>query len=119
MEAEDFDSVEGIDGCGSFICYVDGGDQAVYERVAFLPSYRYLTVRYGKGNDGPNAIHVRLGSPDAPDAAVVDLHNTGGWNTFADTKVDWPETDGMQDIYLVFDGGEGVGNIDYLVFSNE
>jgi endo-1,4-beta-xylanase len=119
VEAEDFDSVEGIDGCGSFICYVDGGDQAVYERVAFRPSYRFLTVRYGKGNAGPNAMHVRLGSADAEDTAVVDLTDTGGWNTFADVKVEWPEVDGTQDMYLVFDGGEGVGNIDYLLFSNE
>jgi endo-1,4-beta-xylanase len=119
IEAEDWDDVQSIDDCGTFICYVDGGDWVMYSGVYLRPEYSVFTVRYGKGNDGPNAIHVRLDSRDAEDVAVISVTNTGGWNDFASRSIDWPSTEGLYDVYLVFDGGEGVGNIDWIEFAVE
>ena len=117
LEAEAFADMSGVDNCGTFICYVDGGDWILFQSVELVEEYTTVTVNFGKGNDGPNAVHVKLGSLDAEDLVVVDLFNTAGWNTFMDKVVDMPPTAGVHDIYFVFDGGEGVGNIDYIEFS--
>ncbi|MFW5777112.1 MAG: endo-1,4-beta-xylanase [Spirochaetota bacterium] len=116
LDAEDFDVNEGVETAGDFIAYVEGGDYVGFEAVEFRSNYTTLKIRYAKGGGEPSAVRVMMVAPDGYEAARIELPETGGWNTFEEIEVEWPQTQGSYDVYLVFDGGEGVGNIDYVEF---
>lgn len=116
LDAEDFDVNEGVEAAGDFIAYVEGGDYVGFEAVEFRSNYTMLTIRYAKGGGEPSAVRVMMVAPDGYEAARIELPETGGWNAFEEIEVEWPQTDGRYDVYLVFAGGEGVGNIDYVEF---
>jgi len=116
LDAEDSDHAEGVEIAGDFIAYVDGGDSIGFEAVEFRANYSALRIRYAKGGGAPAALRVMMIRPDGYEATRVELPATGGWNDFEVIEVEWPQTAGRYDVYLVFDGGEGVGNIDYVEF---
>ncbi|MFW6232254.1 MAG: endo-1,4-beta-xylanase [Spirochaetota bacterium] len=116
LDAEDYDNAEGVEVAGDYIAYVDGGDSVGFEAVEFRANYTALRIRYAKGGGEPAALRVMMIRPDGYEAARVELPETGGWNEFEEIEVEWPQTDGRYDVYLVFDGGEGVGNIDFVEF---
>ncbi|MFP4113961.1 MAG: endo-1,4-beta-xylanase [Spirochaetota bacterium] len=116
LEAESFDEGEGVEPAGNTIAYVDGGDYIGFEAVEFRTDYTALRIGYAKGSETPSSVKVVLVSPDGYEAANVELEPTGGWSTVEVVEVEWPPTEGQYDVYLVFEGGEGVGNIDFVEF---
>jgi GH35 family endo-1,4-beta-xylanase len=116
LEAEDYDVAEGVETGGDVVSYVDGGDFIGFESVEFRVEYTAVRIRYGKGSPGTSLARIVLLGPDGHEAARLPLQSTGGWNTFAESTTEWRELDGTYDVYVVFEGGSGVGNVDAIAF---
>ena len=116
IEAEEFDDQQGVEVGGNAISYVDGGDYVGFSQVAIRVEYSSVRIRYAKGSDGRSLAKVMLLRPDGFELGEFTLESTGGWGTFAEIEFEYAPTEGTYDVYLVFEGGEGVGNIDYVEF---
>jgi arabinoxylan arabinofuranohydrolase len=63
------------------------------------------------------SIELRLGGPDGKLIGKCKVNNTGGWQTWKTVSCDVTEAKGMQDLCLVFTGGETpLMNLDYWKF---
>lgn len=116
LDAEDYDNQQGVEAAGSVIANVDGGDWVGFEQVQFRVEYTALKIRYAKGGGDPSVARLMLLSPNGYEAATIPLPETGGWNSFSEFETEWAALDGLYDVYLFLDGGEGAGNIDYIEF---
>ena len=119
IEAETFDENRGVQVLENTLSYIDRGDWAMYKMVDFQPEYSRVKVRYSKGGKGTvGSVKFVLDAPDGHEAAVFELPNTGGWSDFAELEAEWPGTEGVHDVYLVFDGVRDIASIDYFEFAS-
>jgi len=116
LEAEIMDAQQGLAGGGNSVTYSDGGDWFAFYAVDFLSDWNTATVNYAKGSDTATTLTVHLDSLDSPPIASFDLVNTGGWGTAAEATIDWPAVTGEHDVYFLFNGSWGAGNIDFIRF---
>jgi len=61
-------------------------------------------------------IQIRTGSPTGPILGTLTVASTGGYGIFKEQSIAISGISGVQDVYLTFSGGYGVGNIDYFRF---
>lgn len=111
IEAEAYTVQSGIqtENCsegGSDVAYIENGDYIGFKGVDFGKDTDSLSFRIG-ANGGGNSIEVHLGSPDGKLIGTVEVKSTGGWQTWATQTCSIPATSGIQDVYLVFKGGDG------------
>lgn len=66
---------------------------------------------------GGRQIEIRLDSTTGPLLGTLITSATGGWATFADESVAVSGATNVHDVYLVFEGGYGVGNINRFKFN--
>jgi len=116
LEAEIMDAQQGLAGGGNSVTYSDGGDWFAFYSVEFLADWTTATVNYAKGSDTATTLTVHLDSLDSAPIASFDLVNTGGWGTAAETTIDWPAVTGEHDVYFLFNGTWGAGNVDFIRF---
>ncbi len=62
-------------------------------------------------------IEVRIGSPAGILAGVLTTTSTGSWSAYSTQVAGVSGLWGVKDLYLVFQGGEGVANLDWFLFS--
>ena len=70
-------------------------------------------------NGGNNSIEVHLGSPDGKIIGTMKVNSTGGWQTWKTQKCGIDKTSGVNDVYLVFKGGDGyLFNLNWFCINN-
>ncbi len=101
---------------GGTIAYTDDGDWIAFKGVEFQAGWDTLWVNYAKGNTDPGSISIHLDSLDSPAVATVDLPPTAGWGTAATVEQPWAPIDTTHDVYIRFNQGPGVGNLNSVRF---
>lgn len=77
-------------------------------------------MRLARAGASSTWAELRLGSATGTAIARVNSIDTGGWNSFAETSA--PVTaavSGTHDLFLVFGGGSGFGNVDWIELTAE
>lgn len=115
LEAILHDEGEGVVSGGT-IAYTDDGDWIAFKGVEFQAGWDTLWVNYAKGNTDPGSISIHLDSLDNPAVATVELPPTAGWGTAATVEQPWAPIDTTHDVYIRFNGGPGVGNLNSVRF---
>ncbi|MBN2509074.1 MAG: endo-1,4-beta-xylanase [Spirochaetales bacterium] len=117
IEAESFDEGRGVQAEGSVLSYIDGSDWARFSNVVFEQSCRKFRIRYSKGRGSASRVRVVKGDVDSAAVVSLTLENTESWDDFRILEIEWPAFDGIDDVYLHFDGAKSVANIDYIEFT--
>jgi endo-1,4-beta-xylanase len=81
LQAEDYDTAQGLIALGDQVAYTDDGDWQSFDRVALQSGWDTFSVTYAKGNAGPSSLTVHLDSLDSAPVLTVDLPPTAGWGT--------------------------------------
>jgi GH35 family endo-1,4-beta-xylanase len=115
LEAILHDEGEGVVSGGT-IAYTDDGDWIMFKDVEFQSDWDRLWVNYAKGNTEPGSISIHLDSLDAPAIATVDLPPTSGWGSAATVEQPWAPIATTHDVYVRFNEGPGVGNLNSVRF---
>ncbi|MFN8487788.1 MAG: endo-1,4-beta-xylanase [Caldilineaceae bacterium] len=118
LQAEKYDEQQGVETYPTFIGFVDNGDWIKFNNVNLGNGFGRLRVGYAKGNKTKTRIEVHVGSLTGPKIAELKTTSTGGWNTFKEKTTPIKGGAGVQTLYFVFAGGDGVGNMDYFTFEN-
>lgn len=116
LQAEEYDAGEGIVATGDVVAYVDGGDWISYQNVQFQETWNELSLTYLKGSDTVSTVSFHLDSLDATPLLELELPSTGGWGTAETLMVAWPAFSGEHDLYVRFNGGPGIANVDSIHF---
>jgi GH35 family endo-1,4-beta-xylanase len=115
LEAVEHDEGEGV-ASGNVISFTDDGDWIAFKGVEFQQTWNTFWVTYAKGNQDPGSISVHLDSLENAPALTVELPPTAGWGTSATVEQEWPAIDSVRDVYIRFNGGPGVGNLNSVRF---
>jgi endo-1,4-beta-xylanase len=75
-------------------------------------------VRYAKGTAGPSSLTLHLDSLDAAPLVTVPLPPTADWGTLATQSVPLPALNGEHTLFVKYNGGYGVANVDSITFSS-
>jgi endo-1,4-beta-xylanase len=116
LEAEQYDEGQGVLALGNQIAYVDNGDWVSFKKVNFQSTWDLLAFTYLKGSQEPSTATFHLGSLDTPPLLEVELTPTGGWGTSQTLELPWAPISGEFDLYVRFNGGYGVANVDTIHF---
>lgn len=101
---------------GYDVGYASGGSYAEYENVSFGSGFTNITGRLASdGSGGTLAFH--LDSPTGPIAASLAVPITGGWQTWSNVTAQVTGGTGLHNLYAVFNGGSGIGNINWFQFT--
>jgi hypothetical protein len=119
IQAEDWSSMQGVqteptgdEGGGQNVGYIDYGDWMEYKiHVPQTGSYR-LTFRLASPSSSNPRFELRLGSSVL---SVIDVPNTGGFQTYTNVVIDVNLPEGNHTIRLLSTGG-GYWNINWLKF---
>ncbi|MBN1698148.1 MAG: endo-1,4-beta-xylanase [Spirochaetales bacterium] len=117
IEAESFNDAKGLEADNGVITGCGAGDWVLYEKVFLMAGYSRLRISYTGVSEVPGKILVRLDKLEADNAAAIETKFSGGPQSFIEGETAWKGVEGMFDVYLVFEGAEDIGNIDYLEFS--
>jgi GH35 family endo-1,4-beta-xylanase len=116
LEAEEYDQGNGVAALGNVVAYTDGGDWIGYQSVEFQQGWDTFWVTYAKGNTDPGSISVYLDSREGTPLFTLDLPPTSGWGSNETLEQPWTPVTGTHDVYIVFNGAGGIGNIDNVRF---
>ncbi|HMA93833.1 MAG TPA: endo-1,4-beta-xylanase, partial [Polyangiaceae bacterium] len=114
LEAEDYDSAQGLLAAGSMVAYADSGDWLSYDKIAFNDNWDTLSVSYAQGGPNPVNITIHLDSLENAPVATVKLPPTGGWGTMQTATIPWLPLSGERKMFVRFGAG---ANVDKLKFS--
>ncbi|HPY85212.1 MAG TPA: carbohydrate-binding protein [Ruminococcus flavefaciens] len=123
IEAENYTTKSGIEteDCsegGKDVAYIENDDHIGFKNVDFGDGAENIDFRVGS-NGGDNSIEVHLGSPDGKLIGTLNVSDTGGWQTWETQKCSIDKTSGVNDVYLVFKGGEGyLFNLNWFCVNN-
>lgn len=116
LEAEEFDAGEGLLAVGDVVAYTDDGDWMAFHDVEFQGSWDVFSIAYAKGNQSVGNISVHLGSLDSYPVLTLELPPTAGWGSVETLEVPWNPLAGTYDVYIRFNNGYGIANVDRLTF---
>jgi hypothetical protein len=121
VQAESYDEMSGVGTVGDGnVGFIDGGDWVRYYGMDFgTGGATKFTARIAvpDGSAGQQ-IEVRLDALDGPVIGTLTTASTGGWYTYAGQTTAVAPTTGLHDVYLVFRGTYGIGNLDAIQFSS-
>ncbi len=101
---------------GYDVGFASGGSYAEYENVSFGTGFTNVVGRLASaGSGGTLAFH--LDSPTGPVAASVTVPITGGWQTWSNVTAQVTGGTGLHNLYAVFNGGSGIGNLNWFQFT--
>lgn len=117
IEAESFDGMSGIVKAPTYIGYLDHDDWVRYTAVDFGSGATSASIRVAVASGyAGKQIQLRIGSTTGTQIGTLTVASTGGWSTFVTQTTPIAGASGVHDLYLVFSGGDGVGNVDWLGF---
>ncbi|MDP5275759.1 carbohydrate-binding protein [Chengkuizengella axinellae] len=119
MEAESFSAMSGIEtetnGNVTNVGWTDNGDYIMFENVNFGDGAIQVDVSVGSASKG-GSLELRIGSPTGTVIGEVMVNNTGGWHNYETVSADITSAKGINDLYVVFKGTNGIGNVDWIQF---
>jgi glucosylceramidase len=123
IQASSFNSVLGLqtepttDLWGGYdVGYANSGYYAVYQNVNFGAGFTNVNARIASAGSG-GTLDFRLDSPTGTLISAVTLPVTGGWQTWQTVSGPVSNVSGVHNLYIVFEGGSGVGNLNWFQFS--
>ena len=126
IEAEKYTAQNGTEMIGSdgepggnqAVGYTDEGDYLKYEKVNFgSTTLRGFAAKLAvEGEYAGQQIEVRLDTLSGTVLGILTVGATSGWGSFTEQGMAIGEASGIHDLYLVFRGGSGIGNIDMFQF---
>jgi glucosylceramidase len=121
IEAESFTSQSGTqtEACsegGSDVGYTDPNDFIAFNNVDFGSGAVSAEVRLASGASFTGTAEFRLGSTSGTVIGTVSFGNTGGWQNWVTKTITISGASGVKNLYMVFQGGAGVGNVNWLKF---
>ena len=121
IQGSSFSTVSGIqtewtsDPVGGYnLGYCDNGDYAVYKNVDFAAGFTNVTARVASFAGG--SVEFHLDSPTGLRIGSVTMPNTGDFQTFTNVSGSITSGRGLHNLYLVFKGASGVGNLNSFQF---
>ena len=122
IEAEDYDEMSGIQTeasteSGDNVGYINNSDWLLFKDIN-LSGFSNLDMRIASRYKG-GTIEVRTGSTSGELIGFINVTNTGGDQNWITKNSDLSNASGVEDIYLVFTGGNGyLFNINWIEFNN-
>ncbi|GAB4432978.1 MAG: hypothetical protein OHK0015_21200 [Chloroflexi bacterium OHK40] len=115
VEAESYSSQSGVNNFGTGIGSLDTNDWAAYSGVNLGSGATRIEFRVAvDACCAGKQIEVRQGSTTGALLGTLTVQNTGGWGSYTTQSATLSGASGTQTIYLVFKGGNGVGNLDWF-----
>ena len=121
IQASSFDIMSGLmteptsDTLGGYnLGYAENNDYAVYRDVDFTGDETNVNVRVASSGGGN--LEFRLNSPAGTLISSAVIPNTGDWQNWQTISAPVTPPSGVYDLYLVFKGGSGVGNVNWFRF---
>ncbi|WP_284699846.1 cellulase family glycosylhydrolase [Chitinolyticbacter albus] len=120
IEAEYAYQQRGTSQEGGVVGYFDNGDWLRFIDVNFGSGANRLRLRLAvDAAYAGKQIELRLGSPTGTLLATHTVASTGGWGNYAEQVVNLSQNvSGIQNVYLVGKGGDGIANLDWLRFES-
>lgn len=118
LQAEDFFSMKGVGISETYIKSCDKGDWVCFSDVDLGSGFTRFTTNAALAYGTAKYIEIRVGGPTGILIGTHHMQPTGGWTEFEEQSTMLSGGEGIQDIYLCFKGGYGVGNFDWFKFSN-
>lgn len=122
LEAEDYDAMSGIqteessEGTDN-VGWINNTDWIKFDSID-LTGAQSIDARVASRYSGGD-IEVRLGSATGALLGTITIINTGGNQVYKTTSTNLSSVSGVQDVYLVFKGGNGyLFNINWIEFSS-
>jgi glucosylceramidase len=122
IQASSFNSVSGLetepttDLWGGYdVGYANTGSYAVYQNMNFATGFTNVNARIASAGTG-GTLEFRLDSATGTLISVVTLPVTGGWQTWQTVSGSVSNATGLHNLYIVFKGGSGVGNLNWFQF---
>ncbi len=123
VAASSFSAVSGLqteptsDTCGGYdLGYASGGSYAVYPKVDLGAGVGSLSARLASDSSG--SIDFHLDSTSGPILGSVTIPTTGGWQTWQTESGTAYGGGGVHDLYLVYNGDSGIGNLNWFQFGS-
>lgn len=117
IEAESYDTGQGIRKSGRVLTSIDPGDCVRYQSVDFKDGPSFLHARIGcKLESEGRRIQVRLGSLTGPLVAELTVRSTGAFDNYVVQSAPVSGARGIHDVYLTFAGEGAVGELDWICF---
>ncbi len=124
IEAENFDSSSGVQlestsdtGGGQNVGFIDEGDYLRFNNVDFGNGAQSVETRIASNASFTGQIEFRLNGVNGNLIGTANVGNTGGWQNWITRTSEVSNVSGIQDLYLVFKGGNGIGNVNWIQFS--
>lgn len=118
LHAESYHQMQGIQHKGMYIGSCDNTDWVKFSQVDLKSGYNTFTARFGTtATSAGGKVQVRLGSPTGTLIAELTTVSTGGYDKLQEQQTTVTGGTGVQDIYIVFKDGAGVGNFDFFKFN--
>lgn len=115
VQAESANTVSGVTKTATNLSYVDAGDWAQYKGLNLGTGVTKFVVNIAVADvNAGHQIQIRQGSTTGKILGTLTVSSTGGYGIFKEQSIAIAGISGVQDIYLTFSGGYGVGNIDYF-----
>ncbi len=122
IEAETYSSQSGTanESCSEGtldVANINNGDWCIYNGVNFGARTLALNARVASATSGGN-IEVRLGATNGTLVGLINISNTGGWQTWMTRSTALTNVTGVQNLALRFMGGGGfLFNVNWLEFT--
>ena len=118
LQAENYNTMNGVDKQMDLIGYCDDGDWVCFSGVNLGPGYGQLVTSVGVPSQyAGQRMEVRLDSTTGTLAGTLTVQGTGGWRSFQEQTISLFGASGIHDVYFCFKGGSGVGNFDWFKFT--
>jgi aryl-phospho-beta-D-glucosidase BglC (GH1 family) len=122
IQAESYTSMSGIqtESCsegGSDIGWTDANDFIAFNNIDFGTGAASVDVRLASGANFTGTAQFRLGSTTGTLIGTVSFGSTGGWQTWVTKNISVSGASGVKNLYMVFLGGSGIGNVNWIKFN--
>ena len=120
-QAEDYDSEQGtqLTNNGTSVGFIEDGDYLIFNQVDFGSGAASVNVQASSATSG-GRIEFRLGGVSGTEVGEVVVSNTGSWTNYQAFEGAVSGAQGLQDVYVVFEGGSGfLLDVDSFVFSED
>jgi beta-xylosidase len=98
---------------GVYVTRIENGDHLTVRSVDFGKGAKNFEANVASASQG-GKIEIRLGNINGELLGTIEVKNTGGWHNWATVSGKVKKVTGVQDICLVFKGGEGeMFNLDW------
>lgn len=119
ISAEDYYTMKGIIDFGKTIGGINTGSWIEYNNVNFGSGVNKFQTSIAVDNAyAGKQLEIRLDSPTGTLIGTLTTQGTGGWGTYTTQSTSVSGVSGVHNLFLVGNGGYGVGNLDWFVFSN-